>query len=154
VRRDRDGEHEEGNAGAEQHEVPDEEDHARPESARAHAELGWRRCSAARVVPNAVRDQRHEHRDHRGPVKTGFAIECLEESINEVLGIERHGLAILAALRALLSVSDRTGLDAFARGLQDLGWELIATDGTRAALAAEGITSRSVEDVTGQPSLL
>ncbi|TMF65992.1 MAG: bifunctional phosphoribosylaminoimidazolecarboxamide formyltransferase/IMP cyclohydrolase, partial [Chloroflexi bacterium] len=57
-------------------------------------------------------------------------------------------------LRALLSVSDRTGLDAFARGLQDLGWELIATDGTRAALAAEGITSRSVEDVTGQPSLL
>src|SRR5207237_863050 len=63
-------------------------------------------------------------------------------------------LAILAALRALLSVSDRTGLDAFARGLQDLGWELIATDGTRAALAAEGITSRSVEDVTGQPSLL
>jgi phosphoribosylaminoimidazolecarboxamide formyltransferase/IMP cyclohydrolase len=78
----------------------------------------------------------------------------LEESVDEVLGIERHGLAILAALRALLSVSDRTGLDAFARGLQDLGWELIATDGTRAALAAEGITSRSVEDVTGQPALL
>ena len=71
-----------------------------------------------------------------------------------MLGIERHGLAILVALRALLSVSDRTGLDAFARGLQNLGWELIATDGTRAALAAEGITSRSVEDVTGQPSLL
>jgi phosphoribosylaminoimidazolecarboxamide formyltransferase/IMP cyclohydrolase len=78
----------------------------------------------------------------------------LEESINEVLGIERHGLAILAALRALLSVSDRTGLEAFARGLHDLGWELIATDGTRAALAAEGITSRSVEDVTGQAALL
>jgi phosphoribosylaminoimidazolecarboxamide formyltransferase/IMP cyclohydrolase len=78
----------------------------------------------------------------------------LEESIDEVLGIEGHGLAILAALRALLSVSDRTGLDAFARGLQDLGWELIATDGTRAALAAEGITSRSIEDVTGQPALL
>ncbi len=38
--------------------------------------------------------------------------------------------------------------------MQDLGWELIATDGTRAALAAEGITSRSVEDVTGQPALL
>jgi len=38
--------------------------------------------------------------------------------------------------------------------LNDLGWELVATDGTRAALAAEGITSRSVEDVTGSPSLL
>src|SRR3989441_12275070 len=58
------------------------------------------------------------------------------------------------ALRALLSVSDRTGLHEFARGLRDLGWELIATDGTRAALAAEGITSRSIEDVTGSPSLL
>src|SRR2546427_3197291 len=58
------------------------------------------------------------------------------------------------ALRALLSVSDRTGLHVFARGLRDLGWELIATDGTRAALAAEGINARSIEDVTGTPSLL
>src|SRR3989441_1327402 len=58
------------------------------------------------------------------------------------------------ALRALLSVSDRTGLHEFARGLRDLGWELIATDGTRAALAAEGISARSIEEVTGTPSLL
>src|SRR5713226_9012668 len=57
-------------------------------------------------------------------------------------------------MRALLSVDDKTGLIALARGLQELGWELIATDGTRAALAAEGITSRSVEDITGQPALL
>ncbi len=68
--------------------------------------------------------------------------------------VHGHGLAILAALRALLSVSDRTGLVAFARGLRDLGWELIATDGTRAALAAEGVEARSVEEVTGAPSLL
>jgi phosphoribosylaminoimidazolecarboxamide formyltransferase/IMP cyclohydrolase len=78
----------------------------------------------------------------------------LEKSIDEVLGIEGHGLAILAALRALLSVSDRSGLVAFARGLHDLGWELIGTDGTRAALAAEGIAARSVEEVTGSPALL
>src|SRR2546422_7700044 len=58
------------------------------------------------------------------------------------------------ALRALLSVSDRTGLHVFRRGLRDLGWELIATDGTRAAVAAEGISARSIEDVTGTPSLL
>src|SRR5260221_6946746 len=57
-------------------------------------------------------------------------------------------------MRALLSVDDKTGLIALARGLQELGWELIATDGTRAALAADGITSKSVEDVTGSPSLL
>ncbi|MBI3521672.1 MAG: bifunctional phosphoribosylaminoimidazolecarboxamide formyltransferase/IMP cyclohydrolase [Chloroflexi bacterium] len=57
-------------------------------------------------------------------------------------------------MRALLSVDDKTGLVAFARGLQEIGWELIATDGTLAALAAEGITARSVEDVTGSPVLL
>src|SRR5436309_2690539 len=57
-------------------------------------------------------------------------------------------------MRALLSVDDKTGLIALARGLQELGWELVATDGTRAALAAEGITARSVEDVTGSPTLL
>jgi phosphoribosylaminoimidazolecarboxamide formyltransferase / IMP cyclohydrolase len=57
-------------------------------------------------------------------------------------------------MRALLSVDDKTGLIALARGLEELGWELVATDGTRAALAAEGITSRSVEDVTGSPTLL
>ncbi|TMC71431.1 MAG: hypothetical protein E6J15_11720, partial [Chloroflexi bacterium] len=154
VRGDRDGDHPERHARSQEHEVPDEKDDVRPERPRADAELGRRRGPAAPVVPNDVRDQRHRDRDHRRPIETGFAVEWLEESINEVLGIERHGLAILATLRALLSVSDRTGLDAFARGLQDLGWELIATDGTRAALAAEGITSRSVEDVTGQPSLL
>jgi len=57
-------------------------------------------------------------------------------------------------VRAILSVSDQTGIAAFARGLRDLGWDLIATDGTRAALAAEGIDARGVEDVTGSPSLL
>ena len=57
-------------------------------------------------------------------------------------------------MRALLSVDDKTGLVALARGLEELGWQLVATDGTRAALAAEGIQARSVEDLTGSPSLL
>src|SRR6267142_3381945 len=57
-------------------------------------------------------------------------------------------------VRALLSVSDLDGLVAFARGLKDLGWDLVATDGTRAALASEGINARSVEAITGSPSLL
>src|SRR5712692_353470 len=57
-------------------------------------------------------------------------------------------------MRALLSPHDKTGLVALAHGLQELGWELVATDGTRAALAAEGITARSVEEVTGSPELL
>src|SRR5260370_31544539 len=57
-------------------------------------------------------------------------------------------------MRALLSRHDKTGLVGLASGLQELGWELVATDGTRAALAAEGITARSVEEVTGSPTLL
>ncbi len=57
-------------------------------------------------------------------------------------------------MRALLSVSDRSNLAAFARGLIELGWELVATDGTRAALATDGIDARSVEEVTGSPELL
>ena len=42
----------------------------------------------------------------------------------------------------------------FARGLRDLGWDLVATDGTRAALLSEGIDARSVEEITGSPTLL
>ena len=57
-------------------------------------------------------------------------------------------------MRALLSVSDLNGLVAFARGLRELGWDLVATDGTRAALLSEGIAAQSVEDVTGTPALL
>jgi phosphoribosylaminoimidazolecarboxamide formyltransferase/IMP cyclohydrolase len=57
-------------------------------------------------------------------------------------------------VRALLSVSDPQGLAEFAHGLRGLGWELVATDGTRALLTSEGIEARSVEDVTGQASLL
>ncbi|MBM4434055.1 MAG: bifunctional phosphoribosylaminoimidazolecarboxamide formyltransferase/IMP cyclohydrolase [Chloroflexi bacterium] len=57
-------------------------------------------------------------------------------------------------MRALLSVSDTTGLAEFARGLAELRWELVATDGTRAFLKSEGVDALSVEDVTGQAVLL
>ncbi len=57
-------------------------------------------------------------------------------------------------MRALLSVSDLDGLVAFARGLKELGWDIVATDGTRAALKSEGIDTRSVEEITGSPPLL
>ena len=57
-------------------------------------------------------------------------------------------------MRALLSVSDTTGLTTLARGLSELGWELIATDGTRAALAREGIAAKGVDEVTGSRELL
>ena len=57
-------------------------------------------------------------------------------------------------MRALLGVADRTGLVDFAAGLRSCGVELIATDGTRAALAAAGIQATAVSDVTGFPEML
>src|SRR5690625_3495359 len=56
--------------------------------------------------------------------------------------------------RALLSVSDKTGLVDFARALQDAGWSLVSTGGTLAALTGAGLDATAVEEVTGFPELL
>src|SRR5947208_3526815 len=51
--------------------------------------------------------------------------------------------------RALLSVSDKEGLVDFARGLRDLGFELIGTDGTAKILKDAGLPVTTVADFTG-----
>jgi phosphoribosylaminoimidazolecarboxamide formyltransferase/IMP cyclohydrolase len=56
--------------------------------------------------------------------------------------------------RALLSVSDKSGLLDFARGLHVLGWELLSTGGTARALREAGIPARDVADVTRFPEML
>ena len=56
--------------------------------------------------------------------------------------------------RALLSVTDKTGVAAFAKGLQELGVELISTGGTAALLRKEGVDVRDVSEVTGFPEML
>ncbi len=56
--------------------------------------------------------------------------------------------------RALLSVSDKTGLVDFARALADRGVALVSTGGTRAALAAAGIPVTDVSEVTGFPEIM
>ena len=56
--------------------------------------------------------------------------------------------------RALLSVSDKSGLVDFARGLTALGWELISTGGTARALREAGLAVRDVSDVTHFPEML
>jgi phosphoribosylaminoimidazolecarboxamide formyltransferase / IMP cyclohydrolase len=57
-------------------------------------------------------------------------------------------------MRALLSVYDKTGLVDLARGLTDLGWELISSGGTSAALAEAGVGHVEVADLTGAPEML
>lgn len=56
--------------------------------------------------------------------------------------------------RALLSVSDKTGLIDFARGLSDLGWELVSTGGTARSLRAAGLTAVDVSEITGFPEMM
>ena len=56
--------------------------------------------------------------------------------------------------RALLSVTDKTGLGEFARGLAGLGYELLSTGGTASALRSLGLEVTDVGDVTGVPEML
>src|SRR5215510_2598821 len=56
--------------------------------------------------------------------------------------------------RALLSVSDKTGLVDLGRGLVARGFELVSTGGTARALADAGLPVTSVSDVTGFPEML
>ena len=56
--------------------------------------------------------------------------------------------------RAILSVSDKTGLPEFARALGRMGVEMLASGGTAKALAASGVAVREVSDFTGAPEIL
>ena len=56
--------------------------------------------------------------------------------------------------RALISVSDKRGIVPFAQGLVRLGWEIISTGGTAAALQAAGVPVLPVDQVTGSPEIL
>jgi len=57
-------------------------------------------------------------------------------------------------MRALISVSDKTGLVPFARALAERGWELISTGGTARTLTEAGIRVAGIADVTGFPEML
>ena len=56
-------------------------------------------------------------------------------------------------MRALVSASDKTGLVPFVKGLVDLGWEIIATGGTRKLLESEGVKTIGISEVTGFPEI-
>jgi phosphoribosylaminoimidazolecarboxamide formyltransferase/IMP cyclohydrolase len=59
-----------------------------------------------------------------------------------------------AVQRALLSVTDKTGLVEFARALAGHGVELVSTGGTARALREAGLTVRDISDLTGFPEML
>ena len=56
-------------------------------------------------------------------------------------------------MRALISVSDKTGVVDFAKGLREAGWEVIATGGTMKLLRESGVEVLNISDVTGFPEI-
>jgi phosphoribosylaminoimidazolecarboxamide formyltransferase/IMP cyclohydrolase len=67
---------------------------------------------------------------------------------------EQNPAGLRKVRRALLSVSDKTGLVAFARTLAGFGVEILSTGGTAKALREAGVEVRDVSDVTGFPEML
>jgi phosphoribosylaminoimidazolecarboxamide formyltransferase/IMP cyclohydrolase len=69
-------------------------------------------------------------------------------------GLARTAPGEVQVRRALLSVSDKTGIVDFARGLTELGVEIVSTGGTARELAGAGVPVRAIEDFTGFPEMM
>ena len=57
-------------------------------------------------------------------------------------------------MRAIISVSNKTGVSDFSQGLSQLGFEIFSTGGTKKALAEAGVPVKSVSEITGFPEIL
>ena len=77
-----------------------------------------------------------------------------EVQTGEAPGIEAAAPGEVRVRRALLSVSEKDGIVDFARGLQELGVEIVSTGGTARELAGAGIPARPIEGFTGFPEIM
>jgi len=57
-------------------------------------------------------------------------------------------------MRAIISVSDKTGVTEFAKGLNEAGFEIFSTGGTKKAIEGAGIPVKSISEITGFPEIL
>src|SRR3954464_12703514 len=74
--------------------------------------------------------------------------------VQAVSGVEVTAPGEVRVRRALVTVSDKTGVVDFARCLVELGVEIVSTGGTAKALAEAGIETRAIDDYTGFPEIL
>ncbi len=77
-----------------------------------------------------------------------------DDSRREATGIERSEAGGVRVRRALLSVSDKAGILELARGLEELGVEIVSTGGTAKALTDAGVAVRAIEQFTGFPEMM
>src|SRR5258707_15592929 len=68
--------------------------------------------------------------------------------------VERAAPGEVRIRRALISVSDKAGIVDFARGLEELGVEVVSTGGTARELEGAGLAARAIEDFTGFPEIM
>ena len=78
----------------------------------------------------------------------------LDATTDVPAAVEHAAPGEVRVARALLSVSDKTGLVEFARGLHELGIEIVSTGGTARELAGAGLQVRAIEDFTGFPEMM
>jgi phosphoribosylaminoimidazolecarboxamide formyltransferase / IMP cyclohydrolase len=69
-------------------------------------------------------------------------------------GIESTAPGEVRVRRAVVSVSDKTGIVEFAKGLRELGVEIVSTGGTARELNEEGVETRPIEEFTGFPEMM
>jgi phosphoribosylaminoimidazolecarboxamide formyltransferase / IMP cyclohydrolase len=74
--------------------------------------------------------------------------------VERAAGVERAAPGDVRVRRALLSVSDKQGIVEFARGLRELGVEIVSTGGTSRELVQASLEVRSIEDFTGFPEIM
>jgi phosphoribosylaminoimidazolecarboxamide formyltransferase/IMP cyclohydrolase len=87
----------------------------------------------------------------------GARILCASRNISFLIGsaiVNESGSSAKAIHRALLSVTDKTGLVEFAQALAEFGVELISTGGTARALREAGVAVKDISDLTGFPEML
>jgi phosphoribosylaminoimidazolecarboxamide formyltransferase / IMP cyclohydrolase len=75
-------------------------------------------------------------------------------STGQATGMDPAAPGAVRVRRALLSVSEKEGIVEFARGLEELGIEIVSTGGTARELVAAGIGARPIEDFTGFPEIM
>jgi phosphoribosylaminoimidazolecarboxamide formyltransferase / IMP cyclohydrolase len=80
--------------------------------------------------------------------------ETVADGTGSHSGLERTAPGEVHVRRALLSVSEKTGIVEFARGLIELGVEIVSTGGTARELAGAGVPVRTIEDFTGFPEMM
>jgi len=80
--------------------------------------------------------------------------DAMQHGAERVSAFEPTAADEVQVARALLSVSDKTGIVEFARGLAELGIELISTGGTAGQLADAGLKVRSISELTGFPEIM